>query len=136
MCLYLSLRLRMVFGILLWSVNQGRLRILGRGLSPIRLFCGETLRDEHDVVGFPAFLSRSHRLWKFSDSAFHSPCFSGWEDREEFETIYQAFRELWEKRPKIPEGMEFSQFEKTEEYIKFQYRMDELSKRSNIEPPR
>lgn len=62
--------------------------------------CGEVIRENDEVVGFPAFLSRGHRLHRFSDSVFHKRCFATCAERQEVEAVYLKWRDLWDARPR------------------------------------
>lgn len=62
--------------------------------------CGEIVRNEDDVIGFPAFIPKTHRLHQFSEGVFHKTCFQSWEDKEEFESLYNRHQAIWESRPK------------------------------------
>lgn len=65
--------------------------LLIRGKSKCSL-CETVLARDEAVVGFAAFLSQGHPLWRYSDSAMHPRCFEVWEHREEFEALYSAAR--------------------------------------------
>jgi hypothetical protein len=63
-----------------------------RGKSPCPI-CGRLIARDEAVVAFTHFLGREHRLWRFSDCAMHKECFEIWPDRDEFEALYEAFKE-------------------------------------------
>ena len=70
-----------------------------RGATPCAL-CGSVLDSSaEEIIGFPAFLPSTHRLWKYSDAAFHKSCFDAWEDCSELLDVYQRFRDIWATRP-------------------------------------
>jgi hypothetical protein len=62
--------------------------------------CGAPICEGEDRVAFPAFLPKTHRLWKYSDGVFHSKCFADDPNSGEVQSLYQQFRSIWEKRPK------------------------------------
>lgn len=78
--------------------------------------CGEVLGVTDNIVGTCAFLPPGHQFWKFSDAPFHERCATAWADGEEFFRLYREFQKLWDERPTPSEGMNFSDFEKTEAY--------------------
>ena len=49
----------------------------------------EAMDTDKNVVLWSAFLDRSHKLWKYSDSGMHQECFSRWKHKEEFEDAYK-----------------------------------------------
>jgi hypothetical protein len=61
--------------------------------------CGAPIREGEDCVAFPAFLPRTHRLWKYSDGVFHSKCFANEPNSDEVQSLYLEFRSIWEKCP-------------------------------------
>ena len=61
--------------------------------------CGAPIREEEDCVAFPAFLPKTHRLWKYSDGVFHSRCFADDPNSGEVQSLYLQFRSISEKRP-------------------------------------
>lgn len=61
--------------------------------------CGKVIFNEDEIVGFPAFIPKSHRLHQFSEGVFHKSCFQEWEDKEEFENLFQKHQAIWESRP-------------------------------------
>jgi len=62
--------------------------------------CCKVIDRAADAIAFPAFLSRSHRLAKFSDAAFHAACFASCAERDEVESVFKRYQEIWESRPK------------------------------------
>jgi hypothetical protein len=62
--------------------------------------CGEPICKGEDYVGFPAFLPKKHRLWKYSDGVFHSKCFADDPNLSEVQSLYLQWRSIWEKRPR------------------------------------
>lgn len=62
--------------------------------------CGMVIEHAADAKAFPAFLSRSHRLAKFSDAVFHSACFASCTEHDEVESLFRRYQEIWESRPK------------------------------------
>ena len=62
--------------------------------------CGKPVCEGEDYVAFPAFLPITHRLWKYSDSAFHSSCFANDPLKEDVQNIYAEWRMIWESRPR------------------------------------
>jgi hypothetical protein len=91
--------------------------------------CGEVIQKDQGVIGYPAFLRPTHRLWKYSDAVFHAACHEDWPDRAEFEALYREFKDEWDKRPGVPGGMSFAEFEATEPYKEFARKMEEFSNR-------
>lgn len=73
--------------------------IIIRGKSTCGL-CGEVLGASAQIVGFPAFLPATHELSRYSDSAFHTECFTNWSERETFERLYHRYQQIWSMRPK------------------------------------
>ena len=69
------------------------------GTTPCGI-CGAPLCEGEDYIGFPAFLPKTHRLWKYSDGAFHSKCFADDPNSVEVQSLYQQFRSMWEKCPR------------------------------------
>jgi hypothetical protein len=62
--------------------------ILGKTTCSI---CDEPLMDGEDLVSTTHFIGdRADPLWRFSDSAMHSNCFSTWSHRAEFVERYNA----------------------------------------------
>jgi hypothetical protein len=61
--------------------------------------CGAPIRKGEDYVGFPAFLPKTHRLWKYSDGAFHSKCFADDPNSGEVQSLYLQVLSIWVKRP-------------------------------------
>ena len=57
------------------------------GQSPCSI-CGEVLAVDDEVVGFFAFLTREHPLWRYSDSAMHAGCYAAWPERPLFDSLY------------------------------------------------
>ena len=62
--------------------------------------CDGVLQNDQDVTAFPAFLPPKHRLWRYSDAAFHARCFTTWTERSAFEALYQRAQALWNTRPR------------------------------------
>ena len=62
--------------------------------------CGAAICEGEDYVGFPAFLPKTHPLWKYSDGVFHSKCFADDPNSGEVQSLYLQFRSIWEQRPK------------------------------------
>lgn len=62
------------------------------------VICGEVIID--DYLSFSAFLPKHHKFYAYSDAVFHHSCFLNWEDHDEFQKLYNRFREIWESRPK------------------------------------
>jgi hypothetical protein len=62
--------------------------------------CGVPICEGEDRVAFPAFLPKTHRLWKYSDGVFHSKCLVDSPDSTEVQNLYQQWRSIWEKRPR------------------------------------
>jgi hypothetical protein len=71
--------------------------IVGRSRCAL---CEGVLEDGQDVTAFPAFLPPKHRLWRYSDAAFHARCFIAWTERSAFEALYQRAQALWNTRPR------------------------------------
>ena len=65
-----------------------------------RLICNKIIEKTDDAVMFPAFLKKSHRLHRYSDSNMHKRCFEASPDKEELQRLFTRFREIWESRPK------------------------------------
>jgi len=61
--------------------------------------CGRTIQLKEELVAFPAFLPRHHRLAAFSDSMFHIECFKSAPDSDRVHALYARYREIWESRP-------------------------------------
>ena len=72
--------------------------ILLRGKSRCSL-CGKIMTRRDEIVAFTAFLRPVHRLHRFSDAAFHRPCFEGCPERRAVEEVYGRFRRIWDSRP-------------------------------------
>jgi hypothetical protein len=64
------------------------------------VLCGHIIARAADAVGFPAFLPKEHRLYPFSDAAFHTRCYETWAEKTPFEHLYFKYRVIWENRPK------------------------------------
>ena len=62
--------------------------------------CDAIIEDGQDITAFPAFLPSKHRLWRYSDAAFHAQCFAAWAERPTFEALYQRAQALWNTRPR------------------------------------
>jgi len=62
--------------------------------------CGVPICKGEDYIGFPAFLPKTHRLWKYSDGAFHSKCFADDPNSGEVQRLHEQFESIWEKRPR------------------------------------
>lgn len=88
--------------------------------------CDNVISDEDDCLGFPAFLQSDHKLWRYSDSGFHTSCFENWEHCEEFNSIFNQINELKLSKPKIPDGMSFEEFERTDAYKMYLVKQDEI----------
>ena len=56
--------------------------------------CEGVLEDGQDIIAFPAFLPAKHRLWRYSDAAFHAQCLAAWSERPAFDTLYQRAQAL------------------------------------------
>lgn len=72
--------------------------LLFRGSTPCGV-CGKPIYKDEEVVAYPAFLPKAHRLWKYSDGVFHSKCVSADPNLSEVESLYQQYRSIWETRP-------------------------------------
>jgi len=92
--------------------------------------CGEIIAINQECYGFPPFLSRTNKLYRYSDAAFHARCFNDWEFRDEyldrFDTIEKEKSKL--EIPQVPDGMSFSEFEKTDAYRKYVGKLNEIYK--------
>jgi hypothetical protein len=73
--------------------------LLFRGSTPCGV-CGKPICENEDVVAYPAFLPQTHRLWKYSDGAFHSKCFADDPNSGEVQRLYLQFCSIWETRPR------------------------------------
>jgi hypothetical protein len=72
--------------------------IVIRGKSACQL-CGNVMAEGDALVMTSPFISdRSDPLWRFSDAAFHAPCFSGWEKKAEFVRQFNEAHKTW-RRP-------------------------------------
>ena len=56
------------------------------GVSECSL-CGNILEEEHEIIGWMAFLTQEHPLWQYSDSGMHKACFDAWEHAPFFEHL-------------------------------------------------
>ena len=73
--------------------------LLFRGSTPCGI-CGKPICENEDVVAYPAFLPKTHRLWNYSDGAFHSKCFADDPNSGEVERLYLESCSIWETRPR------------------------------------
>lgn len=64
------------------------------------LICGKVIEESDEYVMFPAFLKPGHRLYTYSDGAFHKRCFDASPDKAEVERLYSRFRQIWADRPR------------------------------------
>ena len=78
--------------------------------------CGDILQKGEDIVGLPALFSSSHSLYKYSDAGFHKTCYESLGDLSQIELVLEKLETLRAQKPAIPEGMVFSDFEKTAPY--------------------
>ena len=62
--------------------------IIFKGLSRCSI-CNKILHETEIIIGWQAFLSKEHKLWKYSDSGMHKQCFNSWEHKKEFEFLYE-----------------------------------------------
>ena len=92
--------------------------------------CGKVISEGDDHLGFPAFLKKNHKLWKYSDAAFHTQCFENWKHHKEFTSIFSQIYEVDANKPKIPEGMSFNDFEKTDAYKTYLAEQDKIYSRA------
>ena len=91
--------------------------LFGKTECPI---CLTVLEEHQDTISFPALFAENHKYYFCSDAAFHVSCFNEWEHSESALGIYEEYLEYYEnEKPDIPQGMEFSEFEKTIEYKNF-----------------
>ena len=82
--------------------------------------CSNVLEEHEDVISFPALFHETHKYYFCSDASFHSNCFKEWEYSEPALAILEQYLEYYKnEKPEIPQGMEFSEFEKTKEYLNF-----------------
>ena len=68
------------------------------GRTKCRL-CREEIRSASEALAFPAFIPEGHLYSSYSDSAYHRECFSEWQHRAAFVSLYEAYRHVWESRP-------------------------------------
>jgi hypothetical protein len=61
--------------------------------------CGHAVESVSEAKGFPAFLSKSHRFAKYSDSIMHLCCFQNCSEQNEVETLFQQYQQIWDTRP-------------------------------------
>ncbi len=61
--------------------------LLFRGSTPCGV-CGKPICENEDVVAYPAFLPKTHRLWKYSDGVFHSKYFAEDPNSREVQSLY------------------------------------------------
>ena len=71
--------------------------VLGKSTCAL---CEGVLEDGQDITAFPAFLPAKHRLWRYSDAAFHAQCFAAWSERPAFDALYQRAQALSNTRPR------------------------------------
>ena len=64
------------------------------------LICGKVLELEDEIKGFPAFLKRTHRLYRYSDSAMHRSCYDACPDNKELDRLFFKYRQIWDNRPR------------------------------------
>ena len=69
----------------------------GHTICPI---CGEVILHNQAVVGFPAFLKKTHPLAAYSDAAFHKECFDKSPDRDAVLKLFDRNEEIWRNRPR------------------------------------
>ena len=82
--------------------------------------CGEVHQENEELISFPALFPETHKYYYCSDAAFHVSCFNEWEHSEAALAKYEEYLGFYKnEKPDIPEGMEFSEFEKTNEYKTF-----------------
>jgi hypothetical protein len=63
------------------------------------LLCGEILQTETEILGFPAFIPKSHSLSEYSEGVFHRNCYENWGRKDEFALLYKKYCEIWNSRP-------------------------------------
>jgi len=68
------------------------------GKTPCNI-CGKAIDLKDETVAFPAFVPQGHVFAQFSDGAFHKDCFWAWEDREQFQSLYNDYERVWKSRP-------------------------------------
>ena len=70
------------------------------------LICGRVLSSEDEIEAFPAFLKKTHPLWRYSDSAMHRQCYEASPDKEELDRLLKEFQQIWDSRPRTLTTME------------------------------
>ena len=82
--------------------------------------CGKAHQESDELISFPALFHETHKYHYCSDGAFHVSCFNEWEHSEAALAKREEYLEFYDnEKPEIPECMEFSEFEKTNEYKTF-----------------
>jgi|SRR5580658_1117664 hypothetical protein len=64
------------------------------------VLCDEPISEAEDYIAFPAFLPKTHWLWKYSDGVFHSKCFADDPNSRDVQSLFLQYRSIWEKRPR------------------------------------
>jgi hypothetical protein len=77
--------------------------IPGKTICPI---CKQTIMDGMEIIAFPAFLPKGHALSKYSDAVFHRGCFEKAPHRDEVQSIYKRYCDIWESRPRNLKSLE------------------------------
>ena len=72
------------------------------------VICREVLVEGDETVGFPAFLPASHALFELSDGAMHRRCLNGDDRRDELESLFRRYQEIWASKPA---GLSFDESE-------------------------
>ncbi|REJ75390.1 MAG: hypothetical protein DWQ47_07880 [Acidobacteria bacterium] len=103
--------------------------IEGRTKCPL---CSRTVSDRDEIRAFTAFLPKQHKLWRYSDAAFHEDCFSSWEHRRFFEEVWDARNDLWSERPDVPHDSSEARDWYSEFTSSFNDLVEQLSKKHGI----
>lgn len=69
----------------------------GQTICPL---CGKVILKDQAVVGFPAFLKKTHALAAYSDAAFHKECFDKSPDRFAVTKLFDRNQQIWRNRPR------------------------------------
>jgi hypothetical protein len=69
----------------------------GKSICPL---CGVEMKEDDEIVAFPAFLPSHHQLASFSDAAFHRTCFEKDPRSERVKELYRRYRAIWDSRPR------------------------------------
>jgi hypothetical protein len=67
---------------------------------------------ERDAFLSPPFLPKEHRLWRYSDAAFHRQCVLDWAEHDLFEGLLDRYLSIRKQMPK-----NLTQYDEVDDYL-------------------